>query len=220
MHAAPHIKLGCLFSSLLTITLSACSLLSVERIVDQRPDDPGASMGQATFSAFEARLGQQAELLQVMATQVSSLSTENAVQGTRIAYLATRGPAPATVVVDRSQTPSDLIIGSVEIEQGKCCVGGTAGEQLELLVEFNAIGLQAPVTEMRYRNGGYANLIQDPNEEDWVAYTSVLYFTYRIPINWTGYHVQVQFRDSLGNLSQIYSDDISVEGMPAYTPSP
>ena len=34
-------------------------------------------------------------------------------------------------------------------------------------------------------------------------------------INWVGHYLSVQYRDSLGNLSPVFCDDISVEGMPA-----
>jgi hypothetical protein len=34
-------------------------------------------------------------------------------------------------------------------------------------------------------------------------------------INWVGHYLSVQYRDSLGNLSNVACDDISVEGMPA-----
>jgi hypothetical protein len=40
--------------------------------------------------------------------------------------------------------------------------------------------------------------------------------TYPVPvaINWTGFYLCVQYQDEHGNLSPVYQDDISVEGMP------
>ena len=206
--------------SLLVITLNACSLLSVERIDAQPPVKPIAPLVQASIAALETQIAPQSELLQAMATQLSLMSTQNAFYGTQIAYLATRGPAISTVVFIPTTSPSDLVGGLVEIEQGKCCVGGTAGDEIDIMVKFIAIGIDAPVKEMRYTTGSYVNINQDFNSLNWEPYTEEKSFTYRIPINWTGFYIRVQFRDTSGNLSPIYSDDISVEGMPALTPSP
>lgn len=206
--------------SLLVITLNACSLLSVERIDAQPPVKPIAPLVQASIAALETQIAPQSELLQAMATQLSLVSTQNAFYGTQIAYLATRGPAISTVVFIPTTSPSDLVGGLVEIEQGKCCVGGTAGDEIDIMVKFIAIGIDAPVKEMRYTTGSYVNINQDFNSLNWEPYTEEKSFTYRIPINWTGFYIRVQFRDTSGNLSPIYSDDISVEGMPALTPSP
>jgi hypothetical protein len=38
-------------------------------------------------------------------------------------------------------------------------------------------------------------------------------------IKWVGYYVCVQYRDAMGNISLIYSDDISVEDIPV-SPTP
>ena len=72
---------------------------------------------------------------------------------------------------------------------------------------------------MRYKVGGFADLEQGFYTEPWGLFREQLTFTYRVPINWTGFYVRVQYRDSLGNLSPLYTDDISVEGAPP-TPTP
>lgn len=218
INVSPPSKLRVVSVSLLVFTLNACSLLSVERIVDPPPAKTTDSLVQATIAALETRIAPQSDLLQAMATQLSSVSTENARHGTQIAYLATRGPAPGTVVFEPITPHSKLVVGYVEIEQGICCVGGTAGDELEIMVEFMAIGIDAPVTEMRFTTGG--NHIQDFSTLQWEPYVKQKSFSFRLPINWTGFYIQVQYRDALGNLSPIYGDDISVEGMPAITPLP
>jgi hypothetical protein len=207
-------------ASFLLITLNACSLLTVERIDDQRPLETAAPRLEATLAALEGQIGEQAEMIQFVATQVSYLSTQNAQQDAQITYLATRGPAPTTSAGNPAPTISIVVVGVVEVEGGKCCVGGTAGEEIDIGVRFTAIGLEAPVTEMRHTTGSYANLDQDFDTLDWGSYVEEKSFTYQIPINWTGFYVRVQFRDALGNISPIYTDDISVEGSPPLTPSP
>jgi uncharacterized coiled-coil protein SlyX len=201
-------------------TLNACSLLTVERIVDQQPIETGAHQFEATLSVLEGRLAQQDEFIEFLATQVSALATQNVQQDTHISYLATRGPAPSTSTFILPATIVPVIVGGVEIEGGKCCVGGVAGEEINIRVRFTAIGLEFPTTEMRYLTGGYSLLDDQLDNAPWEPYVEELTFSYKIPTNWTGFYIRVQYRDSLGNLSPIYTDDISVEGMPPLTPSP
>jgi hypothetical protein len=213
-------KIQFMLACLLIVTINACSLITVERIDDQPRSQSTVAHIESTLAAHKAEIDQQAEMLQAMATQIASLSTQNALQGTQIAHLATRGPSPSTLVDDPTPTPPMLVVGTIEIEDGKCCVGGTAGEEIEIRVQFTAIGLESPVTQMRVATGGYANVDQDLSSIDWETYVKQRSFTYRIPLNWTGFYVRVQYRDELGNLSPIYTDDVSVEGLPPLTPSP
>jgi uncharacterized coiled-coil protein SlyX len=201
-------------------TLNACSLLTVERIVDQRPLETDAHQLVTTLSALEDQLAQQDEFIEYLATQVSALATEIVQQNTSISYLATRGPAPSTSTVNLPPSIVPVIVGGVEIEGGTCCVGGIAGEEINIRVRFTAIGLEYPTTEMRYLTGAYGLLDDQLDAAPWEPYVEVLTFSYQIPTNWTGFYVRVQYRDSFGNLSPIYTDDISVEGMPPLTPSP
>ena len=201
-------------------TLNACSLLTVERIVDQRPLETDAHQLETTLIALEGRLGQQDEFIEYLATQVSALATQDVQQESQISYLATRGPAVSTSAVDPPPTVFPLIVGGVEIEGGKCCLGGVTGEEIDIRIRFTAIGLENPTTEMRYLIGGYSQLDDQLDAVLWEPYVEEVTFTYKIPTNWTGFYVRVQYRDSLGNLSPVYTDDISVEGMPPLTPSP
>jgi uncharacterized coiled-coil protein SlyX len=201
-------------------TLNACSLLTVERIVDQRPLETDAHQLETILISLEGQLAQQDEFIEYLATQVSALATQNVQQDSQISYLATRGPAPSTSAVDPPPTIVPLILGGVEIEEGKCCVGGVTGEEIDIRIRFSAIGLEVPTMEMRYLAGGYSQLDDQLDAVPWEPYVEELTFTYQIPTNWTGFYVRVQYRDSHGNLSPIYTDDISVEGMPPLTPSP
>ena len=49
--------------------------------------------------------------------------------------------------------PDSVFTGSVVIEEGRCCAGGTAGTQIDLQVDFTANSSAAPVTEMRVQQG-------------------------------------------------------------------
>jgi hypothetical protein len=204
------------FTVLILLSLSSCSLVTVERIVDQRPSGTAAVELDATLTYLQAQLEDQSQLMGKMSTQVAVLSTNAASLGTQVSYLATRGPAPATQI--RTPSPSG-IIGSVVIEEGKCCVGAITGEQIEIQARFTAVGLEAPILLMRTASGGYSGSAEALEDAAWEPFHELKSFTYRVPINWTGFYVQVQFQDTLGNVSAVYTDDISVEGMPAPTPA-
>jgi hypothetical protein len=204
------------FALLILASLNACSLLTIERITPIEDEVQGF---EATVDALKGQIDRQDDMVSYMATQVSLLATENAQFSSLISYLATRGPASGTAVVTPPETNAALVSGEVVIEDGSCCVGATAGDDIEITVRFSASGRQAPVTEMRYKVGGFADLEQGFYTEPWGLFREQLTFTYRVPINWTGFYVRVQYRDSLGNLSPIYTDDISVEGAPP-TPTP
>jgi hypothetical protein len=68
---------------------------------------------------------------------------------------------------------------------------------------------------MRVRTGLTAFDELDLADTVWEPFSTTKAFEYRVPINWTGFYVTVQFRDAQGNLSPVYTSDISVEGMPA-----
>lgn len=209
-----------LMANILLLSLTACGLLTVERIVDQRTEITPADPLEPPLPTFQQKLEQQDDLIEAMATQLAYLSTQNAQYGTQISYLATRAPALRTAAPNLSPTTPPLIVGDVLIEEGNCCIGAIAGESIEMHVRFTAFGTEASVTEMRYSTGHYGSLDADFNAAPWLPFVEQKSFLYPVPINWTGFYVRVQYRDLLGNLSPIYTDDISVEGMPAPTPSP
>jgi hypothetical protein len=216
MNASRKLLLAQAILCLILLSSSACSLISVERIADQRPSGTAVFEPDATSASLQTQLADQDQTMREMSTQIAVLSTQVSALGTQVSYLATRGPAQLTEI----QTPSPGgIIGSVLIEDGKCCVGATAGEQIEIQARFTAVGLEAPVLLMRTASGGYSGAEDALEAAPWEPFLERKSFTYRVPINWTGFYIQVQFQDTLGNISAIYSDDISVEGMPASTPS-
>ncbi|MGE5250418.1 MAG: hypothetical protein ACM3QS_09420 [Bacteroidota bacterium] len=48
----------------------------------------------------------------------------------------------------------------------------------------------------------------------WEPFAASKAYSVGVAINWVGFYVSVQFQDERGNLSPVYCDDISVEGMP------
>jgi hypothetical protein len=103
--------------------------------------------------------------------------------------------------------------GSVEIEGGQCCVGGTEGDTIDVRVAFEASSPTAEVTEMRVSESC-------PTEEEmadipWEPFVAEQTYPVKIFINWTGFYIGVQYRDAQGHLSPVYCDDIAVEGHPA-----
>lgn len=167
-----------------------------------------------------------AVVMEVLATQVAAQSTAIAELDTRLvdeireqeemlSYLFTRGPAPPTMDPNSTPTPYRPVIGSVVLDGGACCAGGVAGEIIELEAAFEASSpLGEEVTEIRARLGAVPFSEQDFREDEWGPFAEAFYYPIELAVNWTRYHVSVQFRDSAGNLSPVYHDDIAVEGLP------
>jgi len=68
---------------------------------------------------------------------------------------------------------------------------------------------------MRARAGSSSFNETQLAEAEWEPFSSAKEYQVIPPINWSGFYVTAQFKDALGNLSPIYSADISVEGMPS-----
>jgi hypothetical protein len=205
--------------ALLLLTTSAC-LWSFSL-----PGSSGQTAGQTQIqagtpdAALELEVASQATHISALATQVKQVESELEQQMGLITYLATRGPAvfPTAPL----PTPYHPIQGGLEIEQGKCCVGGVAGETTTVQVQFFAESPFSEVTAMRVFAGPGPQAPETFEQLPWQPFTSTISFEVPIVLNWTGFYVQVQFRDELGNLSPVFVDDISVEGMPGrFTPTP
>ena len=162
-------------------------------------------------------------------TTLESLSTQNAKQATDLArheelisYLATNQPGRVVSQSDvPTSTPYKPVIGSIEIEDGRCCAGGVAGQTMDLNVKFEAQSLAGePITEMRVRLGGIAMAEEDLVEEPWISFRTEDILIIEPSINWTTYVLSVQYRDRAGNVSEVYSDEIAIEGAPPETPIP
>ena len=153
---------------------------------------------------------------------IAALSTESVEMGTRVAdqatfisHLATRGPPRITQSVGTVQpTPYQPVRGSVEIEAGACCVGGKAGDPLEIETTFQASSPLGEVTQMRVRFGNRPFAEEELSIEEWEPFVQLKSFPIEIAMNWVGYYVSVQYMDESGQLSAIFHDDISVEGLP------
>jgi hypothetical protein len=157
--------------------------------------------------------------IQALQTEVSAQASRIAAHETYISYLATRAPPPPPTPSGFPR-PTPFVVGSLLIEDGKCCVGAIAGQSIPIQVTFQAESPMAEVTSMRVRTGSTSFEESDFLDTEWEPFSSMMTFEYVAPLNWTGFHVTVQFRDALGNLSALYTNDISVEGMLAPPESP
>ena len=198
--------------SLIAATL-ACNPLEVP-VPSPTPDH-----GQATIAALVTSQARLLRQLSGLERSNADLATQVAHQNEIISYLATRIPSRAITPVHPTLTPYRPVYGSVVIEGGQCCVGGVAGETIEVGVAFEASSPLAKVTEMRVRSGGLHFTEDEMAYAEWEEFTPYKTFSVSVAINWVGFYVTVQYRDELGNLSLVYYDDISVEGHPA-TPTP
>jgi hypothetical protein len=157
--------------------------------------------------------------IEALGEENAALSTQISQQATLMSYLATRVSAPS--VTPWMPEPTPPVQGYVDIEDGRCCVGGAAGSTVDVRVAFGAQSPFAEVTEMRARVGMRTFDEFELSEAHWEPFVAARIYPVAVPINWTGFYVSVQYRDALGNLSPVFHDDISVEGMPTSpTPTP
>jgi hypothetical protein len=126
------------------------------------------------------------------------------------------GPTPTFTL-----TPLDIIYG-VMIEGNSCCVGGTAGETIDVVVQFQPdwSELESPAVEMRVITGVANVTAADMVNQPWEPVVAEKAYQVYVPTNWTTFWVHVQYRTAEGVVSLIYSDEIGVEGMPAQTIMP
>ena len=134
-------------------------------------------------------------------------------------------PTDTLVPVEEALTPStqtSQVAGSVLLQDGRCCVGGIEGGAVTITAAFQAQSLSGEVTAMRVANGGSGCRTEaELNAFPWEPFAAGKTYQFGgIPINWIGYYVSVQYRDAQGNLSPVYCDDVSVEGMPRPPASP
>lgn len=151
----------------------------------------------------------------VVVTQVfASGSTSQALLRRTATRTATKAPT-----VTRTPTKVAGVTGSVLLQNGACCVGGPVGTTVNINATFSATSSAGTVTEMRVaRQTCTSTIIPDLSAVAWEPFvTSKTYPTTINAINWTSSYINVQYRDSAGNISPVYCDDISVEGMPAVT---
>jgi hypothetical protein len=108
------------------------------------------------------------------------------------------------------------VTGSVLIEGGNEATGGIAGETIQIDTEFTAASPFGTVDQMRVRTayGGGCFTEAGMQTAAWEPFAAAKTFSLSIGLNWIGFYVSAQFQDEHGNLSPVYCDDISVEGMP------
>jgi hypothetical protein len=127
---------------------------------------------------------------------------------------ATLGTADSGTPTGTSLTSP--ITGSVLVEGGNSVAGGVTGDTIELQVTFEAESTAGTVTDMRVDAGMFGGCMR---EEDmagypWQPFMAEQVYTTTAFINFQGWYVSAQYRDSAGNVSRVYCDDISIEGMP------
>lgn len=131
-----------------------------------------------------------------------------------------RRTAMPTKTLTQTRTPTSLpgVTGSVLIHNGGCCMGGPVGSTIYVDVAFSASSTAGAVTDMRVNRQGVCTVSQDLSSIPWEPFVTSKIYPYTImALNWVGYYVGVQYRDSAGNISPVYCDDLSIEGMPSLT---
>jgi hypothetical protein len=127
----------------------------------------------------------------------------------------------ATLDIIASATPTDTLAsspvsGSVLIEGGRSIAGGVENDTIELSVQFTADSTAGTVEEMRVDTGMLLGC-QDEEalaSQPWQPFVAEQAYTTTAIRNFQGWYVNVQYRDVAGNISPVYCDDISIEGMP------
>jgi len=153
---------------------------------------------------------------EAMASNYSYLATRIAANEAIISYLATTMPRMSRVERPPTYTPTPYlpVQGVVIIEEGRCCVGGVAGDTIQVAVDFRASSQVSQVIEMRVRTGNIPFDEREMAQAEWQPFVRRRNFPVQVILNWVGFYVSVQYRDAQGNVSSVYFDDISVEGMP------
>lgn len=200
--------------SLLVILSLIVATLACDPLEAPGPS-PTPDLGQATMAALATSHSHLLDYLSGLATSNANLATQVARQNEIISYLATRIPSRIVTPALPTLTPYRPVYGSVVIEGGDCCIGGIAGEMIEIGVAFEGSSPLAEVSEMRVRIGGLHFSEDEMAYADWNEFVPYKTFSVQVALNWVGFYVTVQYRDELGNLSLVYYDDISVEGHPA-----
>jgi len=102
--------------------------------------------------------------------------------------------------------------GTVQIAGGGCCIGGFDGETIQAQVSFSATSPFGRVSQMRVKSGCSVDTALE--SVDWETFAASKMVPVLVFINWSVFSICVQYQDEYGNLSPVYWDDISVEGMP------
>jgi hypothetical protein len=146
---------------------------------------------------------------------MESLVVQQAAQATLIqshseflSYLATRIP-PRREAPTGELVPTPFVTGRVLIEDGRCCIGATAGTTIEVAVAFEGASPLSSVTEMRVRAGARPFDEEEMADAPWEPYHSKASYAFSVPLNWVGFYVTANSRDNFRTLSAVVHDDIS-----------
>lgn len=195
-----------IFSSILpaaAFVVSGCSGQTLQNVETQ------LSVLNTTMGELQ---GTMAFMGTIQAYQATQIGMERGGQAQVVPIETTPAPLPGVVTVSPSPTAYVTVHGSVLIEDGICCAGGQAGETIEISVAFEAASEAGEVIEMRYVAAYVVADVERMAEEAWVPFQSKLIFSTQLATNWVGWWISVQYRDTQGNVSPIYNDDISLEG--------
>jgi hypothetical protein len=152
--------------------------------------------------------------VEVLSTKNAQMAGAIATQSFLTQYLLTRPPMIVTPVGPGAEpTPYRPVLGDVLIENGRCCVGGPAGELLTIAINLEASSPLAEVSEMRLAIGAQPLGEESLAEVSWEPFTQEKEVAITVPLNWSTSFASVQFRDAAGNLSIVYHDEIAVEGL-------
>ena len=199
-------------ATVLFLVLVACGALNTAPSPGPTVD---TSLG-ATVAAQGTAVARNGTIVAALATRVAAL--ENAQSPSLPAPQsdgAPTGSPDGTPSGEPDGTPSGEVEGTVEIEGGRCCVGSTAGDIIDVEVAFSATSSAGEVTEMRVATAGIKFDAEAMADVPWGPFAPSRSYPVPVALNWTGFWVSAQFRDAAGNVSPVVYDDISVEGSPA-----
>lgn len=156
-----------------------------------------------------------------IACEPSVTATMPSANHTASTSVVERTPPSSAIFTPLSPSPTystpSPIQGSVQLEDGRCCVGGPAGEPVNITARFEAVSPFAEVTQMRTME--HCRTVDEMAAANWEPFTATKVFQFTPPVfNWFSFVISVQFRDAQGNLSAVYCDEIGVEGMPVTRP--
>jgi hypothetical protein len=94
--------------------------------------------------------------------------------------------------------------------------GAPSGEKLQLHVTFTASSTAGEVTEMRVDAGILRGCLREDAMSGiaWEPFEAERVYTTTAFGNIQGWYANAQYKDVAGNVSPVYCDDISIEGMP------
>ncbi len=123
-------------------------------------------------------------------------------------------PMPAAMQTAQAATQAAFpVTGSITFEGGRCCAGGTEGEQIPIHAQFQASSPAGKVTEMRIA-AGFCQSNSAGLDASWEPFVPSKTYYVTLMLNWTSFQLNVQYRDEKDNLSPVYCALITLEGMP------